>query len=144
MYCSHLILIHLFGGFTHAVISNAVLPGLVNISRDSGRRDRPRPVLRTAGGSTGPLLKAGLNHRARPYRDIPPALNKGGFHRAKSPVVPTARNLPLFRTGEPTGNLRPAIWIDKDFFPRSVNGNYWSSRREDHFAVLISKIGRAV
>ena len=27
MYCSHLILTHQNGGFTHSVISNAVLPG---------------------------------------------------------------------------------------------------------------------
>ena len=40
--------------------------------------------------------------------------------------------------------LKPTIWIDKVFFPRSVRGNYWSPGREEQNAGLISKIGRAV
>ena len=40
MYCSHLILHHLFGGFTHSVISNAVLPGTLTNIRPGGYNGR--------------------------------------------------------------------------------------------------------
>ena len=51
---------------------------------------------------------------------------------------------PVVSNGGTYRELQPVIWIDKDFFPRSVHGNYWSSRREDQNAVLIWSIGRAV